>query len=551
MIITLSGFVFPVFSIFSQGPPPENWYHLSPEKSGFNGIGLEEVYREFPIDQKSQPVIVAVLDTGVDIDHEDLKDVIWVNADEIPDNGQDDDENGYVDDVHGWNFIGSADGSNVIKETLEVTRLYGRLRERFEGADVSSLSRKERKQYDQYLEYKQVVEKKRKSARKQIEEYKRREEWINSLLVAALEAAGDTIVDQTLVETLQAADDEVLSSAAGLLESILEQKIDELYLSELIGLIGLDFQAARAHFEEELEYTYNPEFDSRAIIGDDYDDPEDRYYGNSAVGGDFSFHGTHVAGIIGAVRDNETGVDGIAGNVRIMPVRMVPDGDEHDKDVANAIRYAVDNGAQVINMSFGKGQSWDKRIVDKAVRYALKNDVLLIHSAGNSGRENFADNNFPNPFFDRRFIFGRKRAPNWIEVGAVSYTPGKKAVAGFSNYSQDRVDLFAPGVAIYSTAPDDSYAYAQGTSMSAPVVTGTAALLRAYFPELKAVQVKEILMHSVRPISGKVIQPGTSELVDGSELSVSGGMLDAYAAFKLAAHTKGKKKRKKVKDLRS
>ncbi|HMP31768.1 MAG TPA: S8 family serine peptidase, partial [Saprospiraceae bacterium] len=257
-----------------------------------------------------------------------------------------------------------------------------------------------------------------------------------------------------------------------------------------------------------------------------------------------ALHGTHVGGIVGAIRDNNIGMDGIAPNVKLMVIRAVPDGDERDKDVANAIRYAVDNGASIINMSFGKSYSPEKNIVDEAVKYAEKNDVLLVHAAGNSAENIDVADNFPNAFLGKSgFIFKKNRyAKNWIEVGALSYKKDADMVAGFSNYGSKRVDLFAPGVQIFSTTPNNQYRYLQGTSMAAPVVAGVAAVLRSHFPTLTAIQVKEVLMKSTIPFTNMVKQPGTGKEVPFNTLSVSGGVVNLYKAYELAEKTKGKKK---------
>jgi len=281
-------------------------------------------------------------------------------------------------------------------------------------------------------------------------------------------------------------------------------------------------------------------------VGDDYSDPYQRDYGNNDYEGPDAFHGTHVSGIIAAERNNGIGINGVADMARIMTVRAVPNGDERDKDVASAIIYAVDNGASVINMSFGKGYSWNKKLVDEAVKYAAKKDVLLVHAAGNSAQNNDNTNNFPNDSYKKACWFCKKGAyDNWIEVGALSNTTDENLPASFSNYGKEEVDLFAPGVAIYSTIPDNEYRNAQGTSMAAPVVAGVAALLRSYFPELTAKQVKEILLESATRIDMDVKKPGTQDLVPFSSLSVTGGTVNAYEAVKLAMETKGKKKIKK------
>jgi cell wall-associated protease len=300
-------------------------------------------------------------------------------------------------------------------------------------------------------------------------------------------------------------------------------------------------------FENTLAYYYNPEFNPREVIGDNPEDYDQMGYGNNDVRGPDSDHGTHVAGIIAAERDNGLGIEGVANNVRIMSLRAVPDGDERDKDVALAIKYAVDNGAQVINMSFGKDYSPGKSAVDEAVKYALKNDVLLVHAAGNDNKEIFTKNNFPNDEFLKKGLFGPRYADNWVEVGANSWKSGEDLAAEFSNYSAEHVDIFAPGVAIYSAEPGNEYQNHQGTSMAGPVVAGVAALVRSYFPDLTAKQVKEVLMQSAVVQNVMVKRPGAEEgdaLVPFKRLSVSGGVVDAVKAFEVARSMKGKNRKK-------
>ena len=303
--------------------------------------------------------------------------------------------------------------------------------------------------------------------------------------------------------------------------------------------------------QDKLNYAYNPDFDPRStIIKDDYSNSSESVYGNNDTEGPDALHGTHVAGIVGAVRNNDVGMNGVANNVQIMSVRTVPDGDERDKDVANAIRYAVDNGASIINMSFGKGYSWDKKVVDDAVKYATKKDVLIVHAAGNSAMDNDKTVFFPVNKYDKAcgmLWWKKKKSKNWIEVGALSYKSGEDAVATFSNYGQNNVDIFSPGVQIYATLPDNQYRYLQGTSMASPVVAGVAAVLRSYFPSLKASQVKEIIMNSAVPVDLKVKKPGdkSGDLVDFKTLSVQGGAINLHNAVQMAKQTKGKKKVKK------
>jgi len=282
-----------------------------------------------------------------------------------------------------------------------------------------------------------------------------------------------------------------------------------------------------------VDYQLNLEFDPRSIVGDNYNNPEEHYYGAADVTGPGADHGTHVAGIIGAARNNSIGINGIADNVLLMSVRAVPNGDERDKDVANAIRYAADNGAKVINMSFGKPYSPNKKVVDEAVKYAMSKDVLLIHAAGNDGQNLDSTIFYPN----RDYEDGKGTANAWIEVGASGPGDDETLVASFSNYSKTGVDVFAPGVAIYSSTPGSKYDYHDGTSMAAPVVTGLAALIRSYYPKLKAVQVKEIILKSVTKVNHPVtiFINGEPKQVQMTDVCNTGGVVNAYNALKLAA----------------
>ncbi len=513
--------------------PPDNWQHLDKMKDGYMGVSSDKVYADLLKGKKSQTVVVAVLDSGVDAEHEDLKDIMWVNTDEIPGNKIDDDGNGYVDDIHGWNFIGGKDGKNVHHDQLEITRLYVKYKKQFEGVDPSKLSGKDRKLYDKYKEMEKTITEEREEAKANLTLYGGMLEAINSVE----KAIGKEEVTAKDLENFES-DDASIARTAQIMETMLadggtSKEIKEQLRQYVESLRG------------QAEYNYNPDLNVRQIVGDNYNDSSERYYGNNDVEGPDASHGTHVSGIIAAKRHNDIGVDGIADNVRIMSVRCVPDGDERDKDVANAIIYAVDNGASVINMSFGKGYSWDKKAVDKAVKYALKKDVLLVHAAGNSHQNNDNMDNFPNDKFEKKGLFGAKKAKNWMEVGALSWKGGEDMAATFSNFGKENVDLFSPGVAIYSTTPDNNYAHFDGTSMAAPAAAGVAALIRSYYPTLTAVQVKDILMSTtVMTPNAKVKRPGDGELVPFSELCVTGGVINVYEAVKKASTVKGKKKMK-------
>ena len=534
---------------FAQFAPPLNWYMMDYKQDGQRGIGADRSYADLLNDKTPAPVIVAVLDSGIDIEHEDLSDNIWVNLDEKPDNGIDDDKNGYIDDVNGWNFIGG-EFEDVYYDRLEVTRLYAAMREKYEEADPTKLDKDDLKEYSEFTRYKEEVETKRAKALKKIDQYGMARQAYNITLNSVKAYLDTSFVNPEIIDTMSTASPD-LELAKTILTDILYTAPEGISIDTILFYVNMDLDAALQKERITIDYHYNPEFDARKVIGDDYSDQREIGYGNNRVEGPDAMHGTHVAGLIAALRSNDIGINGIASNVQIMPLRVVPpEGDEHDKDVANAIRYAVDNGASIINMSFGKGKSWNKEIVDDAVAYAVKNDVLLIHSAGNAGENNDKEPNFPNDRYEkpRGFLFWKKKkAKTWLEVGALSFLPDDYMVATFSNYGAEEVDIFAPGVAIYSTLPDDTYGELQGTSFSSPIVAGVAAVLRSYYPTLKAEQVKSIILDSATKINQDVIVPGTDERKPFKSLSTSGGILNMYDAIVLASKTKGKKKIKKAK----
>ncbi len=524
---------------------PENWFNKDYQEDGVRGLGTERVYKELIGSRKSQTVIVAVIDSGVDIEHEDLEGMIWVNPGEIAGNGKDDDNNGYVDDVHGWNYLGGSDGRNVNDETLEVTRVYAALKKKFDSVeDPSSLSKKDKAAFKRYKKAKDEVEKKREEAQARLTSFAATESMYLGALKTARELLGDKKLTQDLIDGIDPAGDQSKGIAKNLLMGALAEGKS---LDELEEGLKEQLEGAKGYYKGQIDYMYNPDWNPRAeIIKDDYNNQTEIGYGNGDVEGPDAGHGTHVAGIICAVRGNGKGMDGVAKDVKIMSLRAVPNGDEYDKDIANAIRYAVDNGASIINMSFGKGWGWNKKVVDDAVKYAVKNDVLLVHAAGNSAQNNDTANNFPNDRYDKKGgLFKPRKAKTWMEIGALSWKKGEDAPATFSNYGKENVDVFSPGVDIYSTVPQSDYDSYSGTSMASPATAGVAALLRSYFPSLTAVQIKEIIMASIVPMSGSYKKPGADEKVPFSDLCVTGGVVSAYKAFQLAARTKGKKKVKK------
>ncbi|WP_201747930.1 S8 family peptidase [Chitinophaga vietnamensis] len=521
-------------------PLPKNWHLLSYDTDSVYGTATEKAYKELLKGKKSTPVIVAVIDSGIDTLHEDLRGILWTNPGEIPGNGKDDDGNGYVDDIHGWNFLGGKDGGSVKEDSDEATREYYRYKHLYGNPD--SALNKDSKEYATWQQLQKKVEKPTSQDKVTYKNMTKLQENLNkceTILKGYLHKDDFTVAQ---LDSIQTTSQDVLL-ARNFMSRLLKSTGDE----------PLSFSDFKMEFDEYMNSLKRkaesgdvlPNANRQRIVGDNLEDINDKHYGNNDVMGQFGFHGTHVSGIIAALRNNGIGMDGVADNVRIMFVKAVPDGDERDKDIALAIRYAVDNGAQIINMSFGKPYSPHKDWVDDAVRYAEKKGVLLIHAAGNDGNNNDSIPNYPNPFY-----LDGTRATNFVTVGASSTGRGNDKVANFSNYGKKEVDLFAPGVQIYSTIPGgNKYGSASGTSMASPVVAGVAALVLSYYPDLSARQLKYVLEKSAQPLpdgTTMVNKPGSSDVqVPFADLSATGGIVNAYEALKVAATIKGENVKKK------
>lgn len=501
--------VIPLFSIAQKA----NWQNLDLQKDGVLGISTEKAYNEILKGKSGVKVKVAVLDSGVDIDHEDLASVIWYNPKEEK-NNKDDDGNGYVDDINGWNFLGSAIG-NVNYDNLELVRLVRCYDKDFKDKDSTQINGNQEKDYFKYKELKSKLNDKKLDAIKELTNITLAKITLDSLVGVI----GKADPDRKDFKKLKLTDPSEKYLVNFLAYQLKREPFSVVYANM--------FDESIAYYKEQLKYHLNEKFNSRDTVGDNYTNIRERFYGNADVIGPDALHGTHVAGIIAAARDNQKGIQGVADNVEIIAVRCVPNGDERDKDVANAIRYAVDMGANVINMSFGKSYSTNKKAVDDAVKYAMSKDVLLVHAAGNDNKNLEEELNYPNKFYE-----DGGQADAWIEVGASSWKTNSTLKAPFSNYGKTKVDVFAPGASINSTVPGSKYQVQSGTSMAAPVVSGMAAVIRSYFPQLKAVQVKEIIMKSVYPFKGEVTV--NQMKIPFSDLSVSGGIVNLYQALKLA-----------------
>ncbi|MCL7762317.1 S8 family peptidase [Polaribacter sp. Z014] len=484
-----------------------SWGHLDLIKDSIPGMSVDKAY-DFLKGKKSVTVIVGVVDSGADLAHEDLKDVAWVNTKEVAGNGVDDDKNGYVDDINGWNFLGDA-----YKENLEADRIL----------------------HNPSLESPEIVAEIKAAHEVKVGNAEKTKTRFEQMLIG-VKGANESLAKHIGKEDYTAKDVAAITTEdPSLLQSIAIAK-------QMYGFGLSSLSQAQEEIKKELDK-------SIALLNNDYtnyrkgDNPEDINdspgYGNGNTGVSIKSeaHATHVSGIIGASRNNGKGMNGVADNVKIMSVRSVPDGDEYDKDVALGLRYAVDNGAKVINTSFGKGYSPHKEWVYDAIKYAAKHDVLIINAAGNDGKNIDVERTYPNDSKD----LVTEVSDNVLTIGAMSSNYNEKLPASFSNYGKKNVDVFAPGVQIYSTTPENEYKYFSGTSMAAPSAVGVAALVRSYYPKLTASQVKHILMNSGIKINLEVIKPGSpsrenpkGELVPFSDLSVSGRVVNAYNALQMA-----------------
>jgi subtilisin family serine protease len=496
-----------------------HWAHADLETDSIPGMSLNKAY-QFLEGKKSTTVIVGVIDSGIDIEHEDLKDVLWVNTKEIAGNNIDDDKNGYVDDIYGWNFLG---GNGVAApEQLEITRLFAKYNSKFEGKSIDEIPADQKAEFEQYEVYKKAFE---AASSKHFLTMDRLNE-INTVFTDIISYLGK---DTFTLEDLQAIKTD---------DPKLQQEVEAA--TALYGR-GATYSDFKEYYDSQAKNkNYDVNFDGRAIVGDNPEDIKDVVYGNPFVIGskDEESHGTHVSGIILANRENNIGMKGVANNAKLMSVRAVPDGDERDKDVALAIRYAVDNGAKVINMSFGKSWSPNREWVFDAIKYAEEKDVLLVHAAGNDAKNIDVSDNWPNDSMDKV----NEISDNVITVGAMSSSYNENLPANFTNYGKKNVDVFAPGVQIYSTVPNNEYARYNGTSMASPEVAGVAALIRSYYPELSASQVKHIIMNSGTAINMDVLVPGKDGAKDKFDtLSISGKVLNAYNALVLANKMVNKK----------
>ncbi|AQS94262.1 peptidase S8 [Polaribacter sp. BM10] len=504
------------------------WSHMDLQTDSIPGMSIAKAY-QFLEGKKGVPVIVAVADSGIDVEHEDLKDVAWVNPKEVANNNKDDDNNGYIDDVHGWNFLGNKEGKIVNADQLELTRIVKKGMDKFGDKKASEITDADKAEFQEFLKLKEKYTQSVAAHKQELFNLEQTETRITQIEQNFKDVKEFLGKEDFTIEDLKSAKPKSAQLAAKIADvsNMLSRGMSEK------GLLDYKKQLLDYKKGKDASKSYDLDFNARQTLGDDLYDINDKFYGNNNVIGskDLESHGTHVAGIVAASRNNNKGVNGVASNVKIMAVRVVPDGDEHDKDIALGIRYAVDNGAKIINTSFGKAYSPNKQWVYDAIKYAESKDVLIVNAAGNDGKNIDIEKTYPNDSKD----LVNEIADNVLTIGAMSLHYDENLPATFSNYGKMNVDVFAPGVDIYATFPKNEYEAISGTSMAAPSAAGVAALVRSYYPQLSASQVKHILMNSGLKVNFDVIKPGTKdEKVPFSDLSVSGRVVNAYNALIMA-----------------
>jgi len=517
----------------SQPDPPKNWYTLDLKVDGYYGISLKQAY-DFLQGKKSKTVLVGIIDSGIDTLQKDLQGVLWVNPKEKRGNGKDDDRNGYIDDIHGWNFLGGPNGKTDFSETEEEVREYHKLQGKY--TNVTDATAGDKKEYAYWLRVKTEYDSTVTKARNEITQLT---PYMNAMMQTsgyvrhALNLKDNQTFTKADVEKLKASNDTLAEVRNLWLLAFTEEVSTSTNVKVLKEL---------SEYIAKLNNSITPDLEARKrIVGDDPDVLKDKPYGNNILKNSDASHGTDVAGLVGAIRNNSYGIDGIADNVKIMAIKAVPIGDEYDKDEANAIHYAVDNGAKIINMSFGKKISPHKEWVDEAFKYAAAHDVLLIQASGNENQDMDKQPEFPNDMFADG---SATDADNVINVGASGMKMDETLAASFSNYGQKNVDVFAPGVKITSIDLDTETITDDGTSFSSPIVAGIATLILEYYPDLSAKQIKQAIMQSAQPLNGTmVLKPGTKEKVDFTTLCKSGGIVNAYKALQIASEMKGERKK--------
>ncbi len=508
-------------------PKIKDWHLLDFKNDGYHGINLAKAY-ELLKGKKSNTVIAAVIDSGIDTLQDDLKANFWKNPGEIPYNNIDDDKNGLVDDVTGWNFLGGSKNENLSISVSEEYRLYHRFKNEFEEKKEKNIAPEKKFVFTEWKKAETIINTNYTLAIKTISETRSNFSLIQSSNNYLIKFLGKPIFTQKDVSTGTKKDSSTICS--NIWTNIFDGR--DFTNADFVK----DYEAYLKKQEDAIVQKTVLPIDYRGkLLNDNGYNITQTHYGNTNLQTYSGYHGTSVSSIIGALRNNNKGIDGIADNVKIIMIRAVLGSHEYDKDVALAIRYAVDNGATVINMSFAKPLSPDKKWVDDAIKYAQQKDVVLVHACGNDAKNIDVDYSYPHPYY-----LDGSRMPHFINVGASGDFSTGGLVASFSNYGKKMVDIFAPGADINCAIANNGTQMASGTSMASPVIAGIAVLLRSYFPKLTAPEVVDIIKKSGVLINEEVILPGTeNKKIAFDKLSQTGAIANAYEAVKLALKKTG------------
>ena len=505
------------------------WQHKDILEDSIPGISLDKAYRELLTNKKGDTVIIAVIDTRLDVNHEEIRDYIWTNEDEIPENGIDDDANGYIDDINGWNFLADRNGKNLYGLNYSYVRFYRAFKEKFEGKQLNEISKQELNNYNLFLRAKNKLQ-------AQLNLRKSNISYLDSLRNDGIlafnklkEVFPDKILEYSFIDSLK--------SGSTVINKYIKRYKYYLNIKEAL-------EKRIVSENKYLNIYLNEDYDDVKSFKDDFDNIKDINYGNNKVSSDIDIfhHSTQVTGIIIADRNNSKGIKGIINNAKIIPVCISPSGDERDKDIALGIRYAVDNGASIINITFTKEYPFHNNWVISAIKYAAKNDVLIVSSSGNDYTDLDNEDSYPNDTYNDHTEY----VDNFIKVGASWFKLNERMIPSFSNYGKREVDIFAPGKNIYTTIPNNKYKHTDGTSLSSPMVSGIAALIRSYYPDLTAPEIKQIILESGVSYNIMVNKPSKieeKELIPFSSLSKSGKIVNAYNALLMAEEVSKKKKK--------
>lgn len=533
-----------------------NWQNLSPEKDGIYGADVNGAYDFLKGKKSKKKVTVALIGTGIDVEHEDLQGSLWINPKEKP-NGRDDNKNGKIDDINGWNYLGNAQGEVLEKARTFADREYLRLKDKY--SRIQHYGDKYVVVSDDEKELLEVAPPENKPEFDYFNRVVRKESAIGSKYSSIELMKVSRIYANGLTDKLKAKFPDKEHFSYQDFGSMIDRNDTDTLRMLGMTMISVAFMIQpQATWDKVLDYLNNFQpplllkdyqkieqmnnFDDRTLIGDDPYKITDTKYGNNILLAENSGEGTSYAGIIGAKRSNDMGLDGIADNVQIMTLRTTPsEGEAYPKDVALAIRYAVDNGADIIQMyasasitPFGEQGDW----INDALMYAESKGVLIVQPVASKSID--MDK---YPYYPRKEITPAKKLSNMITVAA---SDKKGSPVPDSNFGIKSLDLYAPGKDIYSCYTGNTYREESGSEVAASTVTGVAALIKSYYPDLTAMQIRDIIINNVTDRSGEEVEKQSLNMDQGNakmikdlflfeDLCASSGILNAAKAVEAAS----------------